>query len=95
MRKGIPENKSAVGMQEAQDRRKAGKGRKLDRKVGFAGCSGKVIRIEMRRRPTTQYPRVVHLESCPGCGHGHDINPMWRLWNESLDAGKEVLRLSA
>lgn len=90
-----PDIASSAGMQEAQDRRKSGKGKKLDRKVGFAGCSGAVIRVELRRRPTTMYPRVVTLESCPGCGHGHDIHPMWRLWDENLDAGKEVLRLSA
>lgn len=58
----------------------------LDRRVGFYGCSGKLIRLECVKPDERQYPRRVRLK-CPGCGHTHDAGPSWRKWREDLDAG--------
>jgi hypothetical protein len=60
------------------------------RRVGFYGCAGKVVRVELAEVPD-RYPQQVRLESCPGCGHGHDANPAWRKYVPKLDDGKEAV----
>jgi hypothetical protein len=68
------------------------KTKRAARKVGFYGCNGHVVRLEVVAR---RAPRVVHLDECPGCKHGHKVHPFWRMWQKKLDAGKDALRISA
>jgi hypothetical protein len=61
------------------------------RKVGFYGCNGAVVRLEIRAK---RAPRSVPLEECPGCKHGHTVHPFWRVWRKDIDSGKEALAVT-
>lgn len=60
-------------------------------KLGFFGCPAldQVVRVTTLE-PRRSYPRVVRLESCPGCGGQHGkLHITWRVATP-YDEGKEA-----
>lgn len=59
------------------------RGKKAKTKVGFYGCSNRVVRLQA----TNDWPRKARVV-CPACGHEHDVHPAWRTPTR-LDKGRE------
>lgn len=60
-------------------------------KLGFFGCPviDGVVRVTTPE-PRRSYPRVVHLEVCPGCGGRHGkVHLVWRV-PTAYDRDKEA-----
>lgn len=59
----------------------------VHRKVGFYGCRGRLVRLELK---ASEHP-TKHRLDCPACGHNHTVRLGWRPWIESLDKNKEAI----
>lgn len=59
------------------------------RKVGFYGCRGGLVRLEL----VAEVHPTKHRLDCPNCGHNHTVKIGWRPYVESLDEGKEAIQL--